>query len=80
MKLIILKMKKEKCLSSEGLVEKFPSPEELWVKTFIEKNEWSSKFDSINFDHLKGQGNQDIIKKLQLITLDAMANKQQKYF
>ena len=46
--------KGEMFISSEGEVNSFPSPEELWKKTFKERNEWSSKFDSINFEPFRG--------------------------
>ena len=45
--------KGEMFITSEGEVDKFPSPEELWIKTFKDKNEWSSKFDAINFAPFK---------------------------
>src|SRR3989338_4631572 len=31
----------------EGLVDKFPTPEELWNKVFSDQNEWKDKFASI---------------------------------
>ena len=31
----------------EGVVSKFPSPDELWNKTFTERNEWHDKFDVV---------------------------------
>ncbi len=31
--------------STEGPVDKFPSPQELWAMTFPEKNEWRDKFN-----------------------------------
>ena len=31
----------------EGLIEKFPTPEELWNKTYSDQNEWKEKFASI---------------------------------
>ena len=37
--------KGEMFITSEGEVDKFPTPDELWNKTFKDKNEWSSKFD-----------------------------------
>ena len=46
--------KGEMFITSEGEVDKFPSPEELWIKTFKDKNEWSSKFDTINFEPFRG--------------------------
>ena len=39
MKLIILKMKKVKCLlHQKEWLKKFPSPDELWAKTFKDQN------------------------------------------
>ena len=34
----------------ERLVDKFPSPEELWSRTFDNSNEWKDKFNSIPFE------------------------------
>jgi len=31
----------------EGLIEKFPAPDELWNKTFSGQNEWKDKFGSV---------------------------------
>ena len=31
----------------QGDVSKFPSPDELWNKTFNERNEWHDKFDAV---------------------------------
>ena len=39
---------------TEGLVERFPTPEELWKKTFAEPNEWLEKFNTIAFEDLNG--------------------------
>ncbi len=39
---------------TEGLVERFPTPEELWKKTFAEPNEWLEKFNAVPFDDLNG--------------------------
>ena len=38
----------------EKLVEKFPSPEELWNRTFKQRNEWNDNFDSIHFNDVNG--------------------------
>jgi type I restriction enzyme R subunit len=38
----------------EGLVSNFPSPEDLWAKTFSDQNEWKDKFDSIPFESVGG--------------------------
>lgn len=31
----------------EGSIDKFPSPDELWAKTYSDQNEWKDKFNSI---------------------------------
>ncbi len=33
----------------------FPSPEELWKKTFSERNEWASYFDEVPLDNISGK-------------------------
>ncbi|KKP55891.1 MAG: hypothetical protein UR50_C0014G0006 [Parcubacteria group bacterium GW2011_GWC1_34_10] len=32
----------------EGIVTDFPTPEELWNKTFLDQNEWKEKFNNIS--------------------------------
>jgi type I restriction enzyme R subunit len=39
---------------AEGLVTEFPTPEELWNKTFAEPNEWLEKFNAVPFEDLNG--------------------------
>ncbi len=71
--------KGEMFITSEGLVEKFPSPEELWAKTFKDKNEWASKFDSINFEPFKGSREPRYYQEIAINNaLDAIADKQQR--
>lgn len=38
----------------EGIVAAFPTPEELWDKTFSDQNEWKSKFDAVPFESVGG--------------------------
>lgn len=40
--------------SDEKLVDRFPTPEELWHKTFPEENSWRDKFDAVPFNDLSG--------------------------
>ena len=56
-------------VTSEGLVDKFPSPEELWIKTFKDKMNGLVSSILLILSHSKEQESQDIIKKLQLIML-----------
>lgn len=34
----------------EGAIEKFPTPDELWAKTYSDQNEWKEKFASIQIE------------------------------
>ena len=66
-------------IKSEGLVDKFPSPDELWTKTFKDKNEWSSRFDAINFEPFKGNREPRYYQEIAINNaLDAIADKQQR--
>lgn len=38
----------------EGLVEAFPTPDELWKKTFSNQNDWKDRFDSVPFESVGG--------------------------
>ena len=71
--------KGEMFITSEGEVDKFPSPEELWTKTFKDKNDWSSKFDTINFEPFKGIREPRYYQEIAINNaLDAIAEKQQR--
>ncbi len=39
----------------EGIVSDFPTPEELWNKTFSDQNEWKDKFNAIPIEGEKGK-------------------------
>lgn len=39
---------------TEGLVATFPTPDELWHKTFFTQNEWREKFNQIPFESIGG--------------------------
>ncbi|MBL7178553.1 MAG: DEAD/DEAH box helicase family protein, partial [Desulfobacteraceae bacterium] len=38
----------------EGLIERFPTPDELWDMTFASQNLWQEKFDQIPFEDIGG--------------------------
>ncbi len=40
--------------AKEGLVSSFPTPEELWNKTFSDQNYWRDQFDNIPFEYVGG--------------------------
>ena len=64
-------------ITSEGEVDKFPSPDELWIKTF-EKNEWSSKFDAINFEPFRGTKEPRYYQEIAINNALDIADKQQR--
>lgn len=39
---------------TEGLIDKFPTPDELWQQIFSEQNQWREKFNSIPFEEMGG--------------------------
>jgi type I restriction enzyme, R subunit len=66
-------------ISSEKLIEKFPSPEDLWKKNFDNKNEWSNKFDKINYEIFKGNREPRYYQEIAINnSLDAIANKKKR--
>ena len=38
----------------EGLITTFPSPNELWNKTFVTQNQWRDKFNQVPFEDIGG--------------------------
>nr|SPS05721.1 Type I restriction system, subunit R [Candidatus Nitrotoga fabula] len=38
----------------EGWINAFPTPDELWHRTFFEQNDWQDKFDAIPFESVGG--------------------------
>ena len=46
----------EICLTTgkESVISRFPTPEELWGKTFGESNEWQAKFNAVPFEGVNG--------------------------
>ena len=66
------------CMKSgkESLVERFPTPDELWQKSFAENNDWRNKFDSIE---IPNKFEPRFYQKLAINrVLDAIANKRQR--
>ncbi len=41
-------------IKSEKKIDKFPTPDELWKRTFQDRDEWSNKFDAINYKPFLG--------------------------
>ena len=60
---------------SEGLVSKFPTPDELWNRTFGEINEWKAKFNAIPFENIFNEPHQRYYQEIAVNRVtDAIAD------
>ena len=60
---------------SEGLVSKFPTPDELWDRTFGEINEWKAKFNAIPFENVFNEPHQRYYQEIAVNRVtDAIAD------
>jgi type I restriction enzyme R subunit len=69
------------CLQTgnERLVDKFPTPEELFYKTFGDKNEWLEKFNAIPFENIAGNNEQRYYQEIAVNnTMEAVASNKQR--
>jgi type I restriction enzyme R subunit len=63
----------------EELVDRFPTPEELWNKTFSDQNEWRDKFAEIPFNDKGGTWKIRFYQEIAIQkTLEAVAQKKQR--
>ena len=63
----------------EGLITAFPTPEELWNKTFAEHNEWRDKFNQIPFEDIGGTKGARYYQEIAVNnTLNAIAENKQR--
>lgn len=65
------------CMKSgaEALVERYPTPEELWNKTFAEQNDWREKFSAVPFENVGGTKGARYYQEIAVNkTLEAVAN------
>ena len=64
---------------SEKLVSDFPTPEELWNKTYSDQNEWRNKFSAIPFESKSGTWQLRYYQEIAIKnTLEAIANNKQR--
>ncbi len=69
------------CLKTgeEKLVDKFPTPEELWKKTFSGNNEWRDKFNTVPFEDINGTRQARYYQELAVNkAVEAIANNKQR--
>jgi type I restriction enzyme R subunit len=69
------------CMKSgvEALVERYPTPEELWNKTFSQQNDWREKFSAVAFENVGGTKGARYYQEIAVNkTLEAIANHQER--
>jgi len=65
--------------AKEGLIDKFPSPEELWEMTFPSLNTWHEKFNETPFEDVGGTKKPRFYQEIAVNkTLEAIAEGEQK--
>jgi type I restriction enzyme R subunit len=63
----------------EGPIDRFPSPEELWNKTYSSYNEWKEKFAAIPFEDINGTKKARYYQEIAINkTLEAIAEGKQR--
>jgi type I restriction enzyme, R subunit len=64
---------------TEGLITFFPTPNELWNKTFAEPNQWRDTFNSIPFELIGGTRGARYYQEIAVNnTMQAIANKTER--
>ena len=63
---------------TEGFVDRFPTPDELWAMTFPEKNEWRDKFNLEPFNRDNGKQPRYYQENAINAVLDAVSKKQDR--
>jgi len=64
---------------SEGLVAAFPTPDELWQKTFSDQNSWRDKFDAVPFENVGGTKGVRYYQEIAVTkALNAIAEEKQR--
>jgi len=63
----------------EGEVQSFPTPEELWNKTYSDQNEWKGKFDTVPIENRFGDAGIRYYKEIAVNNiLDAIAEEKKR--
>jgi type I restriction enzyme R subunit len=71
----------EICLSTgeERLIESFPTPDELWHRTFGDANEWQAKFNAVPFEDVNGTKQARYYQEIAVNrVMEAVANNEQR--
>ncbi len=63
----------------EGLITAFPTPDELWQKTFSDQNDWKDKFDAVPFESIGGTKGARYYQEIAVAnTLSAIAEEKHR--
>lgn len=63
----------------ENLVDRFPTPDELWAMTFSARNEWNEKFDAVSFEDVGGTRQARYYQEIAVNrVMDAIAEERQR--
>ena len=63
----------------EGVVSSFPTPIELWNRTFGDTNEWRDKFSAVPYENIFGDAQQRYYQDIAVNkVMDAVANNKQR--
>ncbi len=66
-------------VNTEGLVSEFPTPDELWDRTFGQINDWLDKFNSVPFEDMNGTRQARYYQELAVQrAVEAVANDKQR--
>lgn len=71
----------EICLATgaERLVTEFPSPDDLWNRTFGDSNEWQAKFNAVPFEDVNGTKQARYYQEIAVNrVMEAVANNKQR--
>lgn len=71
----------EICLTTgeEKLIDSFPTPDELWYRTFGDANEWQSKFNAVPFEDVKGTKQARYYQEIAVNrVMESIANNKQR--
>ncbi len=64
---------------AEGIISKFPSPEELWNKVYSDQNKWRDSFTHVPFEDVSGTKPARYYQEIAVNnTMTAIANEKQR--
>jgi type I restriction enzyme R subunit len=64
---------------TEGLIAKFPTPDELWNKTYSDQNAWKEKFTNVPFEDVNGSKNARYYQEIAVNrVMDAVAEEKKR--